>query len=97
MSITMAKKHLIEKYHYWQTSWILNSGRNWLYYVWSIELCDSEIWTLRKLEQIMEPAGSMPNSQGPSNNPILILINPIDIYFFKIHSNIVLPSTPWPS
>ena len=31
--------------------------------------------------------------------PILRRINPIpriDTYFFKIHSNIVLPSTPWP-
>ena len=38
----------------------------------------------------------MPHSQEPSI-PILSRINPIpriDTYFFKIHSNIVLPSTP---
>ena len=45
----------------------------------------------------MEPGGSMPHSQGLSNNPYREPINPIpriDTYFFKVHSNIVLPSTP---
>ena len=44
----------------------------------------------------MEPGGSMPHSQGLSNNPHLSQINPIPLintYFFNIHSNIVLPST----
>ena len=48
----------------------------------------------------MEPERSMPHSQGLSNNPILSLINTIprtDTYFVKIHSNIVLLSTPSPS
>ena len=43
----------------------------------------------------MESGGSMLHSQGPSNNPYLSRINPIpriDTYFFKVHSNIVLPS-----
>ena len=47
----------------------------------------------------MESGGSMPHSQGPSNNPSPESINPIprmDTYFFKINSNIVLPSTPRP-
>jgi hypothetical protein len=42
----------------------------------------------------------MPHSQGPSKIPILNQINSIpsiDTYFFKVHSNIVLPSTPRPS
>ena len=39
----------------------------------------------------------MPYLQGLSINPILSRINPIiriDIYFFKIHSNTVLPLCP---
>ena len=47
----------------------------------------------------MEPGGSMPPSQGPSNKAYPEPnqpIPPIDTYFFKIHSNIVLPSTPRP-
>ena len=36
----------------------------------------------------MEPGGS----QGLTNNPI----PRIDTYFFKVHSNITLPSTPRP-
>jgi hypothetical protein len=44
----------------------------------------------------------MPHSQqGPSNNPYpepkQKPIPRIDTYFFKIHSNTVLPSTPTPS
>jgi hypothetical protein len=42
----------------------------------------------------------MPNSQELSNNPILSRINPtprIDAYFLKVHSTIVLSSTPRPS
>ena len=49
---------------------------------------------------LLEPGGSMPYSQVLSNNPYLSRINSIpciDTYFFKIHSNIVLPSTPRPS
>ena len=45
----------------------------------------------------MEHGGSMPQSQGLSNIPILSRIVPIpriDTYLFKVHSNIVLPSTP---
>jgi hypothetical protein len=41
----------------------------------------------------------MPHSQGLSNDPILSRINlvpRIDTYLFKVHSNIVLPSTPRP-
>ena len=48
----------------------------------------------------MEPGDSMPHSQGFFNNLILSGTNPIpriDTYFFKLHSNIVLPSTPMPS
>ena len=48
----------------------------------------------------MEPVCSMPHSQGLSNNsyPEPNQPNPhIDTYFFTIHSNIVLPSTPRPS
>ena len=42
----------------------------------------------------MEPGCSMPYSQGLSNN---LYPNPcIDTYPFKVHSNIVLPSTPGP-
>ena len=43
----------------------------------------------------MEPGGSMPHPQGPSNNPYPEQNQPtprIDTYFFKIYSNIVLPS-----
>ena len=44
----------------------------------------------------MELGDSMPHSQGLSNNYALSEPNQpvprIDIYFFKIHSNIVLPS-----
>ena len=46
----------------------------------------------------MEPGGSMPHSQGLSNNPYPEPNQPIssriDTHFFKIHSNIVLPFTP---
>ena len=48
---------------------------------------------------IMEPGISMPHSQGLSYNPILSQINPIprsNTYFLKIHSNIVVPTTPMP-
>ena len=44
----------------------------------------------------MEPGGSMSHSQGPFNNPYPDRINPttrIDTYLFKVHSNIVFPST----
>ena len=43
----------------------------------------------------MEPGGPMPHSQAI---PIQSRINPIriDTYFFKIYSNIVLPSMPRP-
>ena len=44
----------------------------------------------------MEHAGSMQHSQGLSNNLYHepnIPISRIDTYFFKIYSNIVLPST----
>ena len=47
----------------------------------------------------MEPGGSMLHSQGLSNNPMPSRINTIpltDPYFFKVHSNIFLPSTPRP-
>ena len=43
----------------------------------------------------MEPVGLMSHSQGLSKGRI----NPIpriDTYLFKVHSNIVLPSTPKP-
>ena len=46
---------------------------------------------------IMKPEGSMSHSQGLFDNPYTGRINPvprIDTYFFKIHSNIVLPSAP---
>ena len=45
----------------------------------------------------MNPGGSMSHSQGLSNNPYPEPNQPIpriDTYFFKIHPNIVLPSTP---
>ena len=38
----------------------------------------------------MEPGGSILHSQGLSNNPYPEPKQPIDTYFFKIHSNIVL-------
>ena len=41
----------------------------------------------------------MPHSKGLQRIPILNRINPIpriDAYFFKMYSNIVLPSTPTP-
>ena len=44
----------------------------------------------------MKPGGLMPHSQGPSNNPYPELNQPNSTYytfFFKVHSNIVLPST----
>ena len=48
----------------------------------------------------MEPGGSMPHSQGLSNKPYPEPNQPksprIDTYLFKVHSNIVLPSTPRP-
>ena len=46
---------------------------------------------------LMEPGGSMPHSQGLSNNSYPEPNNPIpriDTYLFKVHSNIVLPSMP---
>ena len=49
---------------------------------------------------LMEPRGSMLHSQGLPSNPYPSRINPIphiDTYFFKIQSNIILPSTPRPS
>ena len=45
----------------------------------------------------MEPGISMSHSQSLSDNPypeLNQLIPCTDIYFFKIHSNITLPSTP---
>ena len=45
----------------------------------------------------MEPGDLMPHLQGSSIIPILSRVNltpRIDTYFFKIHSNIVLPLTP---
>ena len=48
----------------------------------------------------MKPGGTMPSSQGLSNNPYPESIQPnsrIDTYFFKIHSNIVFSSMPRPS
>ena len=48
----------------------------------------------------MEPGGSMSHEQGLSNNLYTEQINSIprtDSHFFKIHSNIVLRSTPRPS
>ena len=47
----------------------------------------------------MEPGGSMPHSQGLSNNLYPEPNQPNsshDISLFKVHSNIVLPSTPRP-
>ena len=47
----------------------------------------------------MEHEGTMSHSQGLSNNPYPEPNNPIpriDTYLFKVHSNIVLPSTPRP-
>ena len=47
----------------------------------------------------MKPEGSMPQSQGLSNNPYPEVNQPIpriDTYFFKVNSNVVLPSTPRP-
>ena len=44
----------------------------------------------------MEPVGSMPHSQGPTNNTIQSRINPIartDIYLFKFHSIIAFTIT----
>ena len=49
---------------------------------------------------IMKPKGSMPHSKGLYKKPYVSRIIPIpliDSYFFKIHSNIDLPSTPRPS
>ena len=50
---------------------------------------------------LMELSGSMPRSQGLSNNSYPEPNQPnspprIDTYLFKVHSNIVLPSTPRP-
>ena len=48
----------------------------------------------------MGPGGSMPHSQGLSNNPYPESNEPTSLhynYFFMIHFNIVLPSTPRPS
>ena len=44
----------------------------------------------------MELGGSMPHSQGLSNNSYPEPNPRIDTYLFKVHSNIVLPSTPRP-
>ena len=47
--------------------------------------------------RFMEPGGSMPHSQGLSNNPCSKSNQPnphTDTYIFKINSNAVLPSTP---
>ena len=47
----------------------------------------------------MEPRGSIVLSQGLSNNPYLSRINPIspiETYFFKILSEIVLPKGLFP-
>ena len=47
----------------------------------------------------MEPGGSMPHSQGLSNNSFPEpnqLNSPHLYYLFKVHSNIGLPSTPRP-
>ena len=48
----------------------------------------------------MEPGGSMPHSQGLSNNSYSEQNKPnsprIDTYLFKVHSDIVFPSTPRP-
>ena len=52
--------------------------------------------TMSKLTLTMEPGGSMPHSQGLSKNPYPEPNQP-NSYFLKIHSNIVLPSTPRPS
>ena len=44
---------------------------------------------------LMEPGGSMPHSQGLSNNPYPETNQPnprIDAYFVKIYSNILCPS-----
>ena len=48
----------------------------------------------------MKPGGSMPHSQGLSNNPYPEPNQPNTSYYtypFQFHSNIVLPSTPRPS
>ena len=42
----------------------------------------------------MELGGPMPHSQGLSNNPYPEPYPRIETYFFKVHSNIILPSTP---
>ena len=45
----------------------------------------------------MEPGGSIYIHEGSPIIPILSRLNPIlriDTYLFKVHSNIVLPSTP---
>ena len=44
----------------------------------------------------MEPGGSMPHSQGLSNNSYPEPKQPNYPHLFKVHSNIVLPSTPRP-
>ena len=48
---------------------------------------------------LIEPRGSMPHSQGPSNNPYPEPNQPKSSYWrlLIIHSNIVLSSTPRPS
>ena len=48
----------------------------------------------------MEPEDSIPHSKEPINNPLPVRINPIPhihTYYFKIHSNTVLPSMSRPS
>ena len=49
---------------------------------------------------LIEPGGSIPHSQGLSNNTYLSLINQnprIDTHFFKIPSNTFLLPMPWSS
>ena len=41
----------------------------------------------------MEPGGSVPHSQGHSNNRYPDPIPHIDTYLFKVHSNILISST----
>ena len=52
---------------------------------------------LKPTLRLMKPGSSIPHSQGLSNNSYPEPNQPnsrIDTYLFKVHSNIVLPSTP---
>ena len=52
------------------------------------------------LQPFMEPESSYPFLQQPAPGPTLSQTNPVHIllpYFFEIHLNIILPSTPRPS